>query len=378
MSSSDEEPEVPEAVNEAFLQAAAHFDVEGLESGLKAGVKTFIRDAEGLTALMLTARAGKVECVELLLAHGANPNLRSYVVKRRRPRGWEVVGQGGWIVEQVGCKFAALHFAVYSGSAGTVDALLKAPDIKVNAQADGHPIGTGNSLTPLHIAAGMGFEAIVSSLLAVPGIDVNLATDMGDTALNLARSPASRIDTYDCMFQNEAVDPGPPYPAIMATIKKAGGRSYQDIHDEKSQPSVEFIESCKQRMAASGQSPTEFFYEADGMEAKLAAIKLGADVHAPGPPPPIFRAMYFTVRTLARALVAAGADVNAVWADRGCTPLHLAVEQGNRETVEFLVSNGAKVNAKDKEGRTPLDLNKGSQAMALVLKNAGGISAKDA
>jgi hypothetical protein len=49
------------------------------------------------------------------------------------------------------------------------------------------------------------------------------------------------------------------------------------------------------------------------------------------------------------------ADVNAV-NDRGETPLHGAVCRGADSVVQYLVSKGAKLDVKDKDGQTPLDV----------------------
>jgi len=40
--------------------------------------------------------------------------------------------------------------------------------------------------------------------------------------------------------------------------------------------------------------------------------------------------------------------------EKGQTPLHLAVQNGNQEIVDFLISQGADINARDSEGNTPL------------------------
>jgi ankyrin repeat protein len=50
----------------------------------------------------------------------------------------------------------------------------------------------------------------------------------------------------------------------------------------------------------------------------------------------------------------AGADVNAA-DNQGQTALHGAAQKGWDQVVQFLADRGAKLDAKDKKGRTPLD-----------------------
>ena len=54
-----------------------------------------------------------------------------------------------------------------------------------------------------------------------------------------------------------------------------------------------------------------------------------------------------------RALIAAGADVNAQ-NERGYPPLHWAASRGHTETVRALIELRAEVNARDEHGSTPL------------------------
>ena len=67
-------------------------------------------------------------------------------------------------------------------------------------------------------------------------------------------------------------------------------------------------------------------------------------------------------------LASNGADINArdgvietqstgvvPLANTRWTPLHIASSQGRIEVVEFLISQGAEVNTKDNDGETPLD-----------------------
>jgi ankyrin repeat protein len=58
---------------------------------------------------------------------------------------------------------------------------------------------------------------------------------------------------------------------------------------------------------------------------------------------------------IADLLRAQNADVN-VPDEAGLTPLHLAVDQGQKQAIEWLLKHGANVNARDKHGITPLGL----------------------
>ena len=50
-----------------------------------------------------------------------------------------------------------------------------------------------------------------------------------------------------------------------------------------------------------------------------------------------------------------GFDVNAATSNTGQTALHGAASRGAASIIQFLVDHGAKLNEKDKNGRTPLD-----------------------
>lgn len=79
---------------------------------------------------------------------------------------------------------------------------------------------------------------------------------------------------------------------------------------------------------------------------------------------------------IARALVAAGADVNAKQR-HGWTPLHGAAHGGDRELVELLLARGADPDVKHQEGKTALDLARenGHEDVVTLLEGAetGGV-----
>ena len=73
---------------------------------------------------------------------------------------------------------------------------------------------------------------------------------------------------------------------------------------------------------------------------------------------------------IAKMLIAKGANVNAA-NDAGMTPLHYAAQRGSDRIIEFLASQGARFDAKNKQGRSPSELARGKTA-ALMNKLAAG------
>jgi ankyrin repeat protein len=75
-----------------------------------------------------------------------------------------------------------------------------------------------------------------------------------------------------------------------------------------------------------------------------------------------------------RALVLAGAHVDAPSDSKRCTALHLAARRGNTEIARTLLDCGADINARDKTGDTPLqrarNCRKPEVAALLVLRGA--------
>ncbi|KLT21801.1 ankyrin repeat domain protein [Wolbachia endosymbiont of Armadillidium vulgare str. wVulC] len=78
-------------------------------------------------------------------------------------------------------------------------------------------------------------------------------------------------------------------------------------------------------------------------------------------------------------LISEGADVNAK-SKQGNTSLHFAARKGSSEIVKLLLRRGADVNAKSKQGNTPLHIaawEGSSKIVELLLKHGADVHAKN-
>ena len=109
-------------------------------------------------------------------------------------------------------------------------------------------------------------------------------------------------------------------------------------------------------------------------------LRLGADpnVKTPGGHTPLYcvanECCVHGSGNVVRALVRAGALVDAPSKAKQCTPLHVAARRGNTEVAEALVDCGADINARDTIGVTPLqrakNCRKAGVALLLVARGA--------
>ena len=78
---------------------------------------------------------------------------------------------------------------------------------------------------------------------------------------------------------------------------------------------------------------------------------------------------------IASVLIPHGAKVNAAQAESGFTPLHEAALNGDSEFARLLLDHGADVNAKMKDGKTPLTfaVQGGQTEMAAFLRGRGAV-----
>jgi uncharacterized protein len=248
-------------------------------------------DRGGSTALMFAARQGDLESAKLLLAAGASPN--------------EVTADG----------MSALVLASYSDHAN-VAALLLNKDANPNSAEAGY--------TALDTAVLRGDAELVRTLLSY-GANANSRISKG--------TPITR-EGEDWILPTPLVGATPFFLAakfleidIMRSLVKAGA-----------DPLLGTKEGTTPLMAAAG-------------------VGWGGDVDRRGRD--TSGAADATIHDEDRALEAAslaldlGADVNAA-NQAGDTALHGAAAKGYDAIVQLLVSKGARLDARNKRGRTPL------------------------
>lgn len=360
-----------------------------IEALVKAGADPNAASPEGETALMTVTRSGSLAAVEKLLALGANPNAKeawhqqtalmwaasenqaqvaAVLIKAGadvnarskvwpgqppRPRGSETSFQAAHSNFPKG-GFSALHFAAQYGS-GDVAVLLAEAGANLEAtEPDG--------VTPLILAIINGHYD-VAALLVRTGANVNAADRSGRGALYHAVD----MNRLEWLFSRPNPQPSGELDAvaIAALLLERGAnpnarltaRAFAIQHDSLGNASLTI-----------GSTP--FMKAATTSDLRMMRLLLdhGAD--------PVLATQNRTTPWMAAAglnwaeissigtedesiealklMLERGADVNAA-NDQGETALHGAAQRGADRVVQFLADRGARLDARTKRGRTPLD-----------------------
>jgi ankyrin repeat protein len=370
------------------MSAAAEIgDAPVIEMLLKAGADVDSPNGEGETALMTVARTGRVDAARLLLKRGANPNAREH---------WGDQTALMWAAAQ--CQPAMIRLLLDHGAAVDLRSATRAWQRRVTAEPRPKDMSHGG-FTALLYAAREGCVAGARELLRRKA-DVNLGDPDGVTPLILALmnihwdfaryliESGADVNLWD--FYGRA----PLYAAVdMNTLPKGRHVELPSLDDTSGLAVIRMLldrganpnAQLKLRVPHR-QIPYDRYTEPMlniGATPLLRAAKAGdVDVvklllgHGALPDLPNFngdtplmaavgkgwinaptRGAFYTEEQALEVyglLRSAGADVNAhTHVDE--TPLHSAALRGWNEIVKRLVTDGAVVDAKDRDGLTPLD-----------------------
>lgn len=366
---------------------------------LRAGATADATYGEGETPLMLAARSGNLDTVKLLVEAGANVNATE-----------KFRGQ------------TALMLAAVENHADIVQALISA-GAQVNARTIEYSFqtltgGAGGiihdrpqgALTALILAARQG-SVEASERLIAGGADLNATEPQyGFTALQTAIFNGHYALAKQLLEKGANANDGSLYIVMemrnLATYSNRPnpsdterGVTHMDVArlllDKGADPNAAYVKTIPPRQAqgninvAPGATPLYRAVRA----IDLAAVQLLADRGADpsqaikdGSTPLMAAAGLGAPRggdeevteagdrndpiDVMKVLIAKGANVNAA-NDAGMTPLHYAAQRGSDRIIEFLASQGARFDAKNKQGRSPSELARGKTA-ALMNKLAAG------
>jgi len=314
-------------------------------------------DWHGETALMWAAAQKHPEMVKALIAAGANVNAESKVVKWERQVTAEP--RDKWLPPG---GFTALMFAAREGCVECVKALLDAKANPNQADPDG--------ITPM-VNALMNGHSDVAAVLVENGGDPNLFDKTGRAALYAAVDfhtvPASNrpaptendndlnsIDLIKLLLAHGAQVNMP----LKAQIP------YRTKVDRGSDTMLTTGTTPLIRAAKAGDVPVMELLLSKGADAKLAtrnginplmaAAGLGTNEADTVGRKKTEKEAIDSIELCLKG----GTDMNAK-DSRGQTALHGAAQKGWDQVVKYLVDHGAKLDAKDNKGLTPLDAAKG-------------------
>ena len=366
-----------------------------VEALVEAGADVNALLPQGQTALMMAARAGHVEALDVLLSHGADLNAREHVlgetaliwaaaenhpevVKALVAHGADVNGRSnpltfpqsefgdgksGRLTVLPKGSWAPIMYAARQNATGALRALAES-GANLNATDP-------DNMTALLVAIiNAHYDAAV--LLLDIGADPNIGDIAGMTPLYAAVDMNTFPDT-----------PGRPTP------KRSGKRDAVDVvtallarganpNAILSGPILVRVHDRGDGTLGAGATPLMRAAKKGDVEMMRALLAHGADPKLrtkTGTEALMFTAGFggagrFTAfedkqASEADFIAAAGlclergADINAV-NENGQTALHLAVTVRSEAFITFLTERGARVDVKDKQGRTPIDLASGA------------------
>ena len=393
-------------------RAAENASLAMVETLLTAGADAGVARDSGLTPLMTGARTGNADLVRALIAAGADANA-AVTATRGTALMWAVSESHDEIIRlllDAGADptvstykgFTALMFAARSGDVETGHALIDA-GVDVNVlSADGthvlpyaimtgqleftmflleqgaDPNGEVNGISALHAASGdirpwmrewyarHGSGGLYAQYLFTPGLGAEQRLPVVQALLDRGADPNGRIKTSAMVMfyigwpKKGAFEPfscgtgdlrgATPLWVSAYDMNGIDGQSAA-VMPSRTWSSVDILRTLID--AGADQHLTTV----DGTTPLMAAAGLGRATYTPREPRGVRSE---SAEAAVRFLVEAGGDVNAT-NEADFTALHGAAFRGLNEVIEYLVEQGADLDARDFRGRTAYRMAEGSK-----------------
>ena len=308
---------------------------------LEHGADLQAKSQAGFTALAFAVRAGDLESVKLLLAAGASANEKLAVVRRA-----EIDGSADYMDTPDGTTVLVLAIANAHYELGKY---LLDQGADPNAVSEGrtalHAVvqtmnweGLGSPDAELTGSGRLGARDLLAALLAA-GANVNA------TLAKIGRGRNSSVRGYT-VEESETVGVTPFWIAARA----GDVRTMRVLAAHGADPDLGTLQGTTPLMVAAGVGFTDGATpgsEADALQAVKFLLELGADVNAAQGTGP---------DCTPRNYSGGGGGKNYNGWVCGWTPLHGAAARGANSIVEFLVDHGARLDVRDKTGKTPLQV----------------------
>jgi ankyrin repeat protein len=370
-----------------------------IEKLLRAGADANSANPGGETPLMTASRTGKVDAVQVLLDHGAVVNATEKL-RGQTALMWAVLEDHQAVVKLLLAHGADINarteVSVPEGLA-TIPGPNQASGAGV-ARQRAKPSATGE-MTPLLYAAREGNIAMARLLLEAKA-NINQPSANGTTSVTIAvinnhielamyllekgadpniadsygRTPLiAAVEMRNLDHPRTYPDPKPDGGDPLVLIKALLAHGADVNHRSQKTPVRGFLQSDMSWVSSNGQTPFLRAALSGDITVMRLLLENGADPNIPtdeGTTPLMTAAgiNWVTMQTNSRSdgeyLEAAqlcldhGADVNAVNAE-GFTAMHGAANRGFDAMVKLLAEHGARLDIKDKVGRTPLTFAQG-------------------
>jgi ankyrin repeat protein len=337
-----------------LMTAARTGNVDAVRALVDKGATVNVREDQlGETALMWAASENHAAVVSLLIERGAEVNGRSSTIQFPKDRfGLEgvltILPHGNW---------TPLMYAARDGAPDAVRVLAKA-GAEVNAV---DPDGT----TPLMLAI-MNSHYDTAQALLESGADPNAVDKAGMAALYAAVDMSSLGEVY-------GLPPRKVRDTLSATDLMSRLIAKGSIVDARLKTAtIQRNHTPGEPLLGAGTTPLMRAARNGDYEAVRILLAAGADPHLKQPNGTnalmmacgvgrglgVFAKDVGTESDLLKAatlLVDKGVDVNLA-NDTGLTAAHIAAQAGLDSLISLLAKHGAKLDVKDKRGRTPVDM----------------------